>query len=165
MRTRTRKNVFETNSSSVHSIVIHKHPDSLAIPESLVFRPGEFGWEVDALDTPEEKASYLYTAMYCTEMDENRIDFIERTLMENNCTPEFAPINPKDFPYIDHSEDLLEFLDGVMSSEESLLSYLFDNKSVVFTYNDNMDYDDLWFKGRIDECRESDDFEVIRKGN
>jgi hypothetical protein len=39
-----RKGVFETNSSSTHSICIAKD-DGLTIPKSLHFDFGEFGWE------------------------------------------------------------------------------------------------------------------------
>ena len=54
-----RKGVFETNSSSTHSICIAKDAE-LTIPQSLHFSFGEFGWECDTLYSVSEKASYLY---------------------------------------------------------------------------------------------------------
>ena len=58
-----RKNVFETNSSSTHSICIAKDME-LIIPTSIHFEFGEFGWEVDTLSSVYEKASYLYTGLH-----------------------------------------------------------------------------------------------------
>ena len=52
-----RAGVFETNSSSTHSIAISKKP--VVIGKSIRFGIGEFGWENDCVDT----ADYLYTAI------------------------------------------------------------------------------------------------------
>lgn len=74
MKKQTRKGVFETNSSSVHTITISKNGyDKSIIPEVLVFIFGEFGWEVNKLSSVYEKASYLYTALNDVE---DRYDFI-----------------------------------------------------------------------------------------
>lgn len=55
-----RKNIFETNSSSIHTLVIaHDNPE---IPKSkLYFGLGEFGWGPEVLNSIEERASYLWT--------------------------------------------------------------------------------------------------------
>lgn len=55
-----RKNIFETNSSSVHTLVIaHDNPE---IPKSkLFFGLGEFGWGPELLNSIGERASYLWT--------------------------------------------------------------------------------------------------------
>ena len=60
MRIQIRKSVFETNSSSVHTITITKNPNNLKFPKKLIFDSGDYGWEHDCLTTPEEKASYLW---------------------------------------------------------------------------------------------------------
>lgn len=54
--------MFETNSSSTHSICITKS-DVLDIPSSVYFTTGEFGWSHQKLNSVKEKASYLYTAI------------------------------------------------------------------------------------------------------
>ncbi len=55
-----RKGIFETNSSSVHTLVIaHDNPE---IPKTkLYFSLGEFGWGPELLNSVEERASYLWT--------------------------------------------------------------------------------------------------------
>ena len=55
-----RKGIFETNSSSVHTLVIaHDNPE---IPiTKLYFSLGEFGWGPELLNSVEERASYLWT--------------------------------------------------------------------------------------------------------
>lgn len=56
-----RQSVFETNSSSVHSLTIVGE-DKLAITP-LVGEFGEFGWGYETLDTPWERLAYLMTAL------------------------------------------------------------------------------------------------------
>ena len=166
MKVQIRKSVFETNSSSVHSIVIYKNASNIQTPSSLQFTLGEFGWEINVLTTPYEKAQYLYTALYCTNPDQKYIDFIRNTLAEKNCTAEFESLeNISEWYYIDHSEGLYGFIDSVMSSKDMLLSYLFSEKSVIYTYNDNLDREDLWFNDTLNELCDDDNFNVIRKGN
>ena len=54
-----RKGMFETNSSSTHTIIV---TDQKTEPGNLVdFAIGEFGWGFDKLASIDEKASYLYT--------------------------------------------------------------------------------------------------------
>ena len=60
---KVRQGVFETNSSSTHSICIAQTTDYI-IPDKVSFSVGEFGWEVDKLSSLSEKASYLYTAIH-----------------------------------------------------------------------------------------------------
>ena len=57
MKRQIRSGVFETNSSSTHSIAIPKK--SVVAGEYISFSIGKFGWENDCVDT----ANYLYTAI------------------------------------------------------------------------------------------------------
>jgi hypothetical protein len=61
-----RQGVFETNSSSTHSICIAKKAE-LNIPKHVYFDFGEFGWECDTLRSLSKKASYLYTGLIANE--------------------------------------------------------------------------------------------------
>jgi len=56
-----RQGVFETNSSSTHSLSLRSSRDyeNFSIPEEISF--GEFGWGYDVLKSPEEKLSYVLT--------------------------------------------------------------------------------------------------------
>ena len=74
-----RRGVFETNSSSSHSITImgkdnlqppclHVNPEDNRVHVKL----GDFGWGPDTLITQEEKLSYLCTMMLETEFRNRR---------------------------------------------------------------------------------------------
>jgi len=152
-----RQGVFETNSSSTHSICIAKDAD-LTIPNSLHFEFGEFGWERDTLQSVNEKASYLYTGLIAQERNVDAekifetlrgkgIDVTaEQRLVETrsytNAEGEVVTYNHSDNEgYVDHSHDLEEFLNAVCEDENKLMSYLFSNLSFIITGNDNDDYD------------------------
>lgn len=65
METLVRKNVFETNSSSTHSLTVANKPDySTLFPnkngELRFANPPGFGWSWDTYDDPTSKAWYLY---------------------------------------------------------------------------------------------------------
>lgn len=55
-----RKSVFETNSSSVHAIVIHTDETiDLSEVTTVNFSFDEFGWSNDKYYTVQNKADYL----------------------------------------------------------------------------------------------------------
>lgn len=67
-----RRGTFETNSSSVHAIVIDKTKDYDDSPESITRLFGDFyGQETRVLRTSEERLSYLWSAVLCLEEDVN----------------------------------------------------------------------------------------------
>ena len=171
MKTQIRKSVFETNSSSVHTIAISNDTKNMIIPTELTFGLGEFGWEVAELCTAEEKASYLYTALYSIDgqaigdVTSAAMSFIKDTLEQNMCKVEFIEPCSGDWNYIDHSEGIYSFVSAILESPDTLLRYLFSEDSVVYTYNDNLDYDDLQFKEELDAKESSGDYITFRKGN
>lgn len=64
MKTQIRRGVFETNSSSVHSISIIKDDFKGSLPKQFIIDcDGEFGCEVDTFDDSSNKAAYLYQAI------------------------------------------------------------------------------------------------------
>ena len=64
MKIQIRRGVFETNSSSVHSISIIKDNFKGSLPSQFTINcDGEFGWEVKTYDDTESKAAYLYQAI------------------------------------------------------------------------------------------------------
>lgn len=149
MRTVLRKGVFETNSSSVHSICIAK--DSCTdqeYPEKLYFKHGEFGWEYECYRTPEEKASYLYEAVcgiYENRADrENIKNQLFDILGKKGIIAEFEEDKEDEYGfregYIDHCWEVKEWLDSVLHSEKRLMNFLFSDKSYVHTGNDNSRY-------------------------
>lgn len=62
MKKQTRRSVFETNSSSMHSISIG-HSDTFKFPKSVQLYFGEFGWGYDEFNDAQNKLSYVLTAI------------------------------------------------------------------------------------------------------
>ncbi len=142
MKRQIRNSVFETNSSSTHSIAISKKP--VVIGKSIHFGIGEFGWGNDCADT----ADYLYTAILEQDNRDELLDKLKRIL--DNYSIEYEFEEPSwhkssvdddiwlEYGYIDHSYELGEFLDVILSNEDLLMRYLFGD-SAVYTGNDNQD--------------------------
>ena len=168
MKRQIRRSVFESNSSSTHSLCIATglSESDLHFPEKVTFSFDEFGWEEDTLDTVQEKANYLYTAIshVARSIDllplwKERVQFIYDTLKKHSveCTFEGTlKCEPYVFRhsgdlafcisldrdgYLDHAEGIHDFLNEVCSDEDKLLSFLFSKKSFVLTGNDNAETD------------------------
>ena len=139
-----RKSVFETNSSSVHAIVIHTD-EAIDLSEvtTINFSFDEFGWSNDKYYSVQNKANYLWTGInsyynYSTVLDIK--DRIESWFYEDKISCNFSEeIENRYWPqgFIDHSEDLDEFLNWVLESKENLYQFLFTSGSFVETGNDN----------------------------
>lgn len=74
MRRQVRRNVFETNSSSMHSLSIAKKgvTEYLHVDEytnKVITEFGEFGWGYEEYNDPETKLSYLVTMLVETHSD------------------------------------------------------------------------------------------------
>lgn len=144
-----RQNVFETNSSSMHSICIAKQ-NNYDIPSTLHFGFGEFGWENRILYSTEAKASYLYTALLDFVDSDHKDEFedyknyIYKTLGDNGCDCDFADVHYDkygwcDDGYIDHGYELREWIYMLRHSPKKLLRFLFSPDSFIITGNDNGD--------------------------
>lgn len=142
MKRQIRNMVFETNSSSTHSIAISKKKP--VVGKHIRFGIGEFGWENDCVDT----ADYLYTAI----LEQNEADELLDRLKEilDNYSIEYEFEEPSyhkseygdykylDYGYIDHSNETREFIFEVLDDEDLLMRCLFGD-SCVYTGNDNQD--------------------------
>lgn len=114
-----RSNVFETNSSSTHSICISK--SGYEIPQNITFYLDSFGWE----DTTANPANYLYTAiMTCGKNSEEYFNRLTDTLDKYNIPYAVALESHSGYYGIDHNEGLNEFLSDILSNEDLLLRYL-----------------------------------------
>ena len=147
-----RRSIFETNSSSTHAICIGRKPVKMAYPSQLHFSIGEYGWELARLSSPEEKASYLYTAMLCICEAHDPNELVNQVQCEIRnavepagiiCTfeePEFEVTSYGSYlqvGYVDHASECAEFVYAVMHNRDLLLRYLFGSDSFVGTGNDN----------------------------
>lgn len=135
-----RQNVFETNSSSTHSICIAKN-QLVEFPEKIIFEGGEFGWEIDTLDTIQEKTSYLYTGFYANDRL-NDFQKVVSLLKLKGIEIDLIEIPKGSYNYyIDHSDELNDFLTMILKNEENLMSFLFSPLSFILTGNDNCECD------------------------
>lgn len=181
-----RQGVFETNSSSTHSICIPKKCDKII--NHVDFRIGEYGWENDEADP----ASYLYTGtLYAYEKDKAQeiINKIANILSTNGISFTFE--KPKwntwgeyqylENGYVDHGEQLIPFIQAVVNDEDTLLRYL--SKGIVYTGNDNeselkcyaayeylsdsyIDADGRWHDKEIpNPYHDSENYDYFFKGN
>lgn len=138
-----RRSVFETNSSSTHSIAIPRKIDRKDIPKSFVFNFGDFGWEDDEVDP----CDYLYTAIYnCDQnMITERLQKLSDCLERHNISYTFSKPKPawydtSELSYggIDHAYELdsCGFF-SILEDDDLLLRYLTEGR--VYTGNDNCD--------------------------
>lgn len=158
-----RSNVFETNSSSIHSIAIPKDCKTI---DNVCFSIGEFGWEWNQADA----ANYLYTAICINSESESevkeKIKKLENILNKHGITCSFGRIEShiwhdeydnKDYfcldnGYIDHGYELKEFVDGLFNNEDKLIRFI--SGGLVFTGNDNACMEQLCFIRRNEEYLE-----------
>lgn len=150
MPTVTRHKVFETNSSSTHSISIQQgdfKPDRLSSScGALKIFAGEFGWEHDTHSDPLSKASYCLTYVKTGgDQDGSREAMLREVLEEETGEKvEFVPIGHDttygpDWGYIDHQSHFgdRDACGYAFESKESLRAFIFNPKSFLVTDNDN----------------------------
>ena len=124
-----RNGVFETNSSSVHSICIQKDKN-ITLPNSIYFYTDEYGWEFDCVNT----ASYLYTLILNSGDKEEKLNTLKNILDKHNISYTFEEYKTG---YVDHGCEAADFVEAVLNDEDLLLRCLFGAASCVYTGNDN----------------------------
>jgi hypothetical protein len=154
MNKQIRKGVFETNSSSSHSLTM-KPGDVIAQPFShrvmregnLDLRIGEFGWKYERFYSLRNKLQYLLTQITQGKLPEGE-DVTEQLLAQS---PEFAMmhrvvkahtgvsihVEPSE-GYIDHQSVGVGM--DLFKGEAALRDFLFSSESYVETGNDNSGY-------------------------
>jgi hypothetical protein len=155
MTAQIRKNVFETNSSSSHSLTMSKG-DLTAQPfDKAVLREGrvylskhEYGWEWHRYYGTHSKADYLFTQMFESDtIPSGKPESVTRTLREENenfdmlCrvieehTGVKVYVEPGTSGYVDHDSHGVGM--ELFESEKKLHQFLFSPDSFVQTGNDN----------------------------
>lgn len=178
-----RKNVFETNSSSTHSLVISKKDrdydyDGLVIADGVLYISfGEYGWGPEILKYPHEKLSYLITDRnnirydwqnppsrkefeYMLSQDKHVQEIIE---VVKSCCPEVKEVKYKfgdkynPLGYVDHQSQGTSY-EGDLSIED----IIFSNKIIIIIDNDN----DCRYESYFDSCYgpAEDDVENLFRG-
>ena len=169
-----RNNVFETNSSSAHSLAFGTSKiirgAGWGIPEDetdfsnplyhLYEIPScyqgyklyewlwEYGWGYDVLSTPQEKFSYLITGIYQRNdgVDINKSMFY--TEIKHWLTElgiDVIESRADEDGYIDHESTWL-VNPSLFKTKEDLITYLFNDNIVIYIENDNDEYQE-WYTG------------------
>lgn len=127
-----RMSFFETNSSSVHALVIPKDT-KLYIPDTVHLHTGEYGW---SCEKEYDTLSYLYTACATYGKDEvnKLIAYLHRKGVEN------IDCHEGDWYYVDHDECIP--FNELFTNENLLDRFLFGEDSYVQMGNDNSDGED-----------------------
>ena len=153
-----RYSIFETNSSSVHALVIPKDTQ-INIPKKVNLYGGDYGWKIGI---EGDTLNYFYQA--CLDEGKDEVEkffaYLRRKGVEE--------INAKEMRWNEDGRDMLNDgyvdhgyeipLDELFKNEQLLDRFLFGSNSYVHTGNDN---DDMEWAEDINE--EAND--VIWKGN
>ncbi len=151
-----RHNIFETNSSSSHSITISYNKDTLCekdkhfIPISdkgkIILNGGEFGWETIQYNDSETKANYCAIASVLYSHDTSRQEMLKKVLCEYTGAKKVIfdfsvdDYESEKFSHIDHQS--YHVANDAFHDEESLKHFIFNDCSWLCTGNDNDDFDD-----------------------
>lgn len=146
-----RHKVFETNSSSTHSISITKNSDGIydtIVPDNngvIVLNGGEFGWAWEKYNDSLTKLNYasIYALFEASigNSKENLKDLLLEVVKEHTGAKEIIfnfSVNDTEntnYSYIDHQST--DTAKDAFSSKESLKDFIFNPKSWLFTGNDN----------------------------
>ena len=131
-----RHSIFETNSSSVHVLVIPKDA-KIIIPNVVYLHRNEYGWsDGNEFDT----LSYFYQACVDRGTDEvlKLVEYLKRKGVEEIHCREIGSTVPNFSGFIDHSEEIP--LDYLFSNENLLDRFIFGSESFVEIGNDNDEY-------------------------
>lgn len=155
-----RSSIFETNSSSIHSIVVGNNGEDIYnhLPKEVHFQSGEFGWEHEIYRDIQDKANYLFTSIVYNGGYEDYdvqvyFDKIKNILAKWGIKATFEEIQVKYtdkgekyvtfrsnlYGYVDHGYENRGLIASLCNNEELLMNYLFSDGSYVETGNDNDD--------------------------
>lgn len=149
-----RKGVFETNSSSSHSISISSSDhftDILHGINGVIYVTGdEFGWGCESISGAYEKLQYLITGLFsdCNSQvdvedvkeNNNYYKMLERVIKKYcNCSlyikKSIGGQKYYDYGYIDHQS--YDVYSEAFNSESDLANYLFNPQSILYIDHDN----------------------------
>lgn len=78
---KVRYGLFETNSSSIHTIAIPCDYEDVEVPEKVYLRHGEFGWDQKEYDDPQSKISYMFEV--CIDLTQIKV-YAKKCLADPN---------------------------------------------------------------------------------
>lgn len=137
-----RSNIFETNSSSIHTFCVSKeHRDYSYLKGKKVFiGTGEYGWYGNCCDA----LSYLYTAL---QHHEDEVMKLDKKLKEFGVIPvylsgclEHGEYNDDDIDgYVDHADCFHEIWDELLKNNDIFMNFIFGPDTAIYLSTDNSD--------------------------
>lgn len=158
MRT-IRENVFETNSSSSHSIslsdssiISDEMMDTIPLNEDgdIVLSGGEFGWQWEKFNDAFTKANYcaVYVVLYSPHLTDRLVKVIKDQTGANNVIFNISDdVNSSTYSYIDH--DSYDVAEAAFGSDDVLRRFIFDKKSILYLGNDNEIAPDKFYEPKV----------------
>jgi len=127
-----RSKVFETNSSSTHSVTISMEDGLLTTMQlddsgCIVLTGGEFGWQWERYNDTLTKANYCAVAGSNNAMLIRIIKFVTGA--------KHVVLNIHENSYIDHES--VGAASEAFSSDQAMINFIFNPKSWLFLGNDN----------------------------
>ena len=137
-----RHGVFETNSSSSHSISISRLTDGIydTIPPDkngiIKLSGGQYGWEWETYSLSIDKANYAATF---AKDSKEQLNILAEVIKDHTGARKVKyDFGTDDYcAYIDHQSAATETSAEFFNSKKSLKDFLFNPKSYVRTGNDN----------------------------
>lgn len=137
-----RSNIFETNSSSIHTFCVSKeHRDYSYLKGKKVYiGTGEYGWHGSCCDA----LSYLYTALQydedkVMELDEKLKNFGVIPIYLNGCL-KHGEYNEDDITgYVDHAGCFYEIWDELVKNNDIFMNFIFGPDTAIYLSSDNSD--------------------------
>ncbi len=169
-----RRGTWETNSSSTHALVVKKETPK-ELPLFAYFGLGDFGWEQAKYCDKDTKCCYLNTALYdryVGYMDDknkyyeyrNKIIEILKNYGIHSEWKDIEQIGAYDYNYyIDHCNELDEFIEVILDNPELLIDWLFNDESLLVTDNDNSEME--YYENAFNIYGNKEDYWVYEKGN
>ena len=135
-----RNNLFETNSSSVHAIVIDRHPYTGNLQSLGVSFSGDgtdFGWEIDTYRDTYSKLQYLISCINDVYWE----DGDKKAKLKKKFEGLMSELGVECVEYgtggVDHGYNAREFVEFVLQDLDTFKRYLFSSESYIVTGNDN----------------------------
>ena len=147
MKRSIRKGLFETNSSSVHTLCVDPKDIKTANERTIHFGFGAFGWGPEVLNSTQDKANYMWTRIYYLnpQLRDEYVKKLFAVMVDNNVKYTFTSFDEFEFDgsdcYIDHPEDNCGVFDIIENNE--VMQFLFNDSSNVILDNDNSGFEDF----------------------
>lgn len=144
-----RTGLFETNSSSIHAIVIPSPKENNYVQEYYELNPenpipleysdASFDVDIKELKDWRERAIYLHLAAYLLTIEcPGALEAVESWFLgigvEIKCLGDIPEIC-----WIDHPEELVSFIDEIVYRPDLMTRFVFDKRSRVYIASDSDD--------------------------